>query len=44
MEQRTANDMVVLQNLSLSIKLQMTQTRIRDWISHYGTGGGICSF
>lgn len=44
MEQRTANDMVVLQNLPLSIKLQMTQTRIRDWISHYGTGGVYVAF
>lgn len=43
MEQRTPNDMVMLQNLPLSIKLQMTQARIKDWVSHYGTGG-ICSF
>ena len=44
MSDRTPNDLVLLQSLPLSIKLEMTQSRIRDWVNFYSVNGVYISF
>lgn len=38
------NDLRQLQALPLSIKVQMTQARVRDWVSEFGVDGVYVSF
>lgn len=41
---RTQDDLRYLQSLPLSLKIAMTKTRIREWVSYYGTSGVYVSF
>lgn len=41
---RTASDLAQMQALPLNIKVMMTKTRIREWISTYGESGCYISF
>lgn len=40
----TDEDLKIMQALPLSIKLKMTQRRIRDWVNEYGESGVYVSF
>lgn len=44
MAQHTINDLRIMQGLPLSVKVRMTQTRIRQWVEEYGEGGVYISF
>lgn len=44
MAKHTTQDLMQLQALPLSIKIRMTQNRLREWIGHYGTTGVYVSF
>lgn len=41
---RTKNDLIMLQALPLELKVRMTESRIREWVSEYGTSGVYVSF
>lgn len=41
---RTRDDLRILQALPLELKIKMTQRRIRDWVSEFGTNGVYVSF
>lgn len=41
---RTKDDLKILQALPLELKIKMTQRRIRDWVSEFGTSGVYVSF
>lgn len=41
---RTKDDLKILQALPLELKIKMTQRRIRDWVSEFGTNGVYVSF
>ena len=41
---RTRNDLIMLQALPLEVKVRMTESRIREWVSEYGTSGVYVSF
>ena len=40
----TLEDLRYFQSLPLDIKVAMTQTRLREWVSHYGVSGVYISF
>lgn len=40
----TIEDLRYFQSLPLDIKVAMTQTRLREWVSHYGVSGVYISF
>lgn len=40
----TKEDLAYLQKLPLDLKVMMTKTRIREWVSHYGEDGVYVSF
>lgn len=40
----TIEDLRYYQSLPLDIKVAMTQTRLREWVSHYGVSGVYISF
>ena len=42
--ERTKNDLAILQALPLEVKVRMTQNRIREWVSEFGTSGVYVSF
>lgn len=44
MSKHTINDLYQIQALPLSIKIRMTQRRIRDWVDYYGKDGVYVSF
>lgn len=41
---RTKDELKLLQNLPLEIKVAKTKIRIREWVEHYGTEGVYVSF
>lgn len=41
---RTRDDLKMLQALPLELKIKMTERRIRDWVSEFGTNGVYVSF
>ena len=44
MSKHTINDLYQMQALPLSLKIRMTQRRIRDWVEYYGKDGVYVSF
>ncbi|MBD5532853.1 MAG: phosphoadenosine phosphosulfate reductase family protein [Lachnospiraceae bacterium] len=44
MNKHTVSDLYQMQSLPLSIKIRMTQYRIREWVEHYGTDGVYIAF
>lgn len=40
----TEDDLRIMQNLPLDIKIRMTQSRIRGWVNEYGESGVYVSF
>lgn len=40
----TLEDLRYFQSLPLDIKVAMTQTRLREWVNHYGVSGVYISF
>ena len=44
MNKHTMSDLYQMQSLSLSIKIRMTQYRIREWVDYYGTDGVYIAF
>lgn len=38
------SDLYQMQSLPLSIKIRMTQNRIREWVDYYGTDGVYIGF
>lgn len=44
MAQHTINDLRIMQGLPLSVKVRMTQTRIREWVREFGEDGVYVSF
>ena len=44
MSERTIKDLQMMQALPLSVKVKMTQQRIRDWVNEYGLDGVYISF
>lgn len=44
MGKHTIDDLRMMQALPLSIKVRMTETRIRQWVDYYGEGGVYVSF
>lgn len=44
MNKHTMSDLYQMQSLTLSIKIRMTQNRIREWVEYYGTDGVYIGF
>lgn len=44
MNKHTINDLYQMQSLPLSIKIRMTEHRIREWVEYYGVDGVYISF
>ena len=44
MNAHTIDDLRMMQALPLSVKVRMTETRIRQWVQHYGEDGVYISF
>lgn len=44
MATHTATDLKIMQELPLSVKVRMTETRIREWVHEYGEQGVYVSF
>lgn len=44
MSKHTIDDLRMMQALPLSVKVRMTETRIRQWVQHYGEDGVYISF
>ena len=44
MNKHTMSDLYQMQCLPLSIKIRMTQYRIREWVDYYGTDGVYIAF
>lgn len=43
-DKHTISDLYQMQSLPLSIKIRMTERRIRDWVDEYGVDGVYVSF
>lgn len=41
---RTKNDLIQMQSAPLEVKILMTQSRIREWVTEFGTDGVYVSF
>lgn len=41
---RTKNDLIQMQSVPLEVKILMTQRRIREWVTEFGTDGVYVSF
>ena len=44
MSKHTIGDLYQMQSLPLSAKIRMTESRIRQWVEHYGEGGVYVAF
>ena len=44
MNKHTMSDLYQMQAVPLSIKIRMTQNRIREWVEYYGTSGVYIAF
>lgn len=44
MNKHTMSDLYQMQSLPLSIKIRMTQNRIREWVDYYGADGVYIAF
>ena len=44
MNKHTMSDLYQMQSLPLSMKIRMTQNRIREWVDYYGTDGVYIGF
>ena len=44
MSAHTMDDLRMMQALPLSVKVRMTETRIRQWVDYYGESGVYISF
>ena len=41
---RTKDDLIKMQSVPLEVKILMTQRRIREWVTEFGTDGVYVSF